>query len=166
MYRIITVCLGNICRSPMAEAVIRRALRDAGLDGRAAVDSAGTAGYHVGADADPRARAALSTHGLALDHRARRFDPAWLTERDLVLAMDADNLDDLLHLAERAGLQDTGHIRLVRSFDPDAGSRAEVPDPYYGGPEGFDLVLTMLERAADGVVDHVAKSLGSATGPL
>ena len=154
-YRVCCVCMGNICRSPMAEAVLRRRLAAAGLDGLVVVDSAGTGDWHVGDDADPRARSALSTAGYPLVHSARVFDATWFAHRDLVLAMDRANLRALTRLAPDGDAR--SRLRLMRSFDPAAvaAGDVEVPDPYYGGADGFNEVLSMLERAADGVVDHV-----------
>lgn len=152
-----TVCLGNICRSPMAEAVLRAKLAEAGLGERVAVESSGTAGWHEGSDADPRARATLADHGYPLQHRARRFRGEWFDSMDLILAMDRANSEDLAFLAEEVGV-DAGQLRLLRSFDAQADA-ADVPDPYYGGNEGFVDVLRMVEAAADGVVEHVAEQL-------
>ncbi len=157
-YRITCVCLGNICRSPMAEAVLRQRLESAGLAHDVVVDSAGTGGLHAGDDADPRARATLTAAGYDLSHSARRFEPGWLESSHLILAMDTDNYDALLELAERHDMP-ADHIRLLRSFDPAAAPGAEVPDPYYGGADGFDDVLAMIERAADGVLAHVRAGL-------
>lgn len=157
-YRITCVCLGNICRSPMAESVLRQKLAAAGLDGRVEVDSAGTAGYHEGSDADPRALAALADGGYRLQHTARQFHPDWLTTSQLILVMDADNLSDVRVLARQHGVA-ADHVRLLRSFDPDAGPDADVPDPYYGGPDGFAHVLHLIERAADGIVAYVRAQL-------
>ncbi|MEI2716435.1 MAG: low molecular weight protein-tyrosine-phosphatase [Candidatus Nanopelagicales bacterium] len=159
-YLITAVCLGNICRSPMAEAVLRRRFDDAGLGADVVVDSAGTGGWHVGADADPRALATLAAAGYDLRHSARRFQPEWLERSDLVLAMDRDNYDALLELAERHDVP-IEHVRMLRSFDPEASANADVPDPYYGGADGFHDVLAMIERAADGVVQFVAAELRS-----
>jgi protein-tyrosine phosphatase len=156
-YRIITVCLGNICRSPMAEAVLRRKIGEAGLSHAVSVESAGTAGWHQGSDADPRARATLQRHGYPLRHSARQFQRSWFDAMDLILAMDRSNLDDLRGMAARSGAS-THHVHLLRSFDP-AARGEEVPDPYYGGPEGFVEVLRMVESASDGVVTHVRASL-------
>lgn len=154
-YRITTVCLGNICRSPMAEAVLRVKIDEAGLD--AVVDSAGTAGWHEGDNADPRARRTLQRFGYPLSHSARQFRREWFDCTDLVLAMDEANYVDLRRLAR--GLdQAERRIHLLRSFDPDADG-LEVPDPYYGSADGFVDVLRMIEPAADGVVEHVAAQL-------
>ncbi len=160
VYRITCVCLGNICRSPMAEVVLRDRLETAGLGDVVIVDSAGTGGWHIGHDADERARQALEDAGYAFQHSARQFRPEWLEQADLLLAMDQANLADLQNLAAtyEYGAE---HIQLFRSFDPEAADSAEVPDPYYGGAAGFTAVLAMVERAADGVVDHVTSQLNS-----
>lgn len=163
-YRITVVCLGNICRSPMGEVVLRHRLDQAGLGARVVVDSAGTGDWHIGHDADPRARATLDTHGYVHDHSARQITPNWFFEIDLVLAMDAANYADLERLIERSG--QAPQLRMFRSYDPTLAdldptdARLDVPDPYYGGPEGFVEVLHMLERAADGIVDELARQLG------
>lgn len=156
-YRIMTVCLGNICRSPMAEAVLRRKVAEAGLSEAVSVESSGTAGWHAGHDADPRARATLQEHGYPLRHRARQFQRDWFDELDLILAMDQSNYDDLRAMAAQAGAH-AGRVHLLRSFDG-AAPGIEVPDPYYGGPEGFVEVLQMVESASDGVVAHVQEQL-------
>lgn len=157
-YRVTAVCLGNICRSPMAEAVIRAHLRDAGLDG-VTVDSAGTGAWHVGNGADPRALQALRARGYALDHAARQIDASWLEPGrapDLVLAMDWSNHEDL----RRLGVED-GRLRMLRSFDPALAHLGQdhrdlaVPDPYYGASRGFDEVLDMIEAASDGLVEDL-----------
>ncbi len=156
-YRITAVCLGNICRSPMAEAVLRAKFLDAELSALVTVDSAGTAGWHEGDDADPRARRTLQQAGYPLQHRARQFRREWFGHTDLVLAMDESNLADLLQLARPAPGAER-RIHLLRSFDPGA-SGTEVPDPYYGGDRGFFEVLQMIEAAADGVVEQVRRRL-------
>ena len=160
-YRIMTVCLGNICRSPMAEAVLRSKIAESGLREQVSVESSGTAGWHRGDDADPRALATLERHGYPLRHSARQFRRTWFDAMDLVLAMDRSNYDDLLHLATSAGVTGS-QVRLLRSFDPDA-TGDEVPDPYYGGTDGFVEVLHMVEAAADGVVAHVHEELRTRT---
>ncbi|MFC4536120.1 low molecular weight protein-tyrosine-phosphatase [Sphaerisporangium dianthi] len=160
MTRVCLVCMGNICRSPMAEVVLRQALEDHGLAGSVTVDSAGTGGWHAGMPMDERALSALTSHGYdGSRHRARRFEPGWFAERDLVLAMDADNLGALRRLAP-AGAD----VRLFRSFDPAAPEGAEVPDPYYGGADGFLEVLAMVEAASEGVVKHLRERLAASDG--
>ena len=158
VYRITCVCLGNICRSPMAEVVIRHEIESAGLADRVIVESAGTGHWHVGHDADPRARLTLESAGYTFEHAARQFEPQWFSDSDLILAMDSENLTNLQNLAETYG-ETAPDIRLLRSFDPTAETNAEVPDPYYGGEEGFTEVLHMVQRAATGVVDSVSAEL-------
>lgn len=155
-YRITVVCLGNICRSPIGEAVLRARLAEAGLGARVQVDSAGTGDWHLGHPADPRALATLDAHGYPHDHVARQIAPHWMDGIDLLLAMDEANYADLRAMLQGA---DAPELRMMRSFDPALAHLPEphpelsVPDPYYGGPEGFDEVLRMIEKAADGIVD-------------
>ena len=171
-YRVALVCLGNICRSPMAHVVLESALQDAGLDGAVEVLSAGTADYHVGAPMDRRAAATLTSHGYdASRHRAQQLPPQWLEECDLVLAMDRDNLADILDPAG-TGASDVppGRVRMFRDFDPRAGADdtddtddtdetvdRDVPDPYYGDDDGFDRVLEIVTRTSR----HLAAELRS-----
>ena len=144
----------------MAESVLRDRLDAAGLADRVIVESAGTSGWHEGEDADPRARHTLERSGYSLTHSARQFRPDWFTRTDLVLAMDGDNLDDLTELAAKNGTHNPD-IRLFRSFDETAEPEAVVPDPYYGGHRGFEVVLAMIERAADGVTEYVLQESAS-----
>ena len=145
-YRIALVCLGNICRSPMAHVVLAAKLAEAGLGDDVALTSAGTGDWHVGGPMDPRAAAALRGSGYdGSTHRARHFDAGWL-DHDLVLAMDRANLRDV-----RALGGDDERVRLFRDVDPvDPGG--EVPDPYYGGEDRFTEVLTMVERTSAALV--------------
>jgi protein-tyrosine phosphatase len=140
-YRICCVCLGNICRSPMAEVVLREQVAVAGLGGQVLVDSAGTGDWHVGDRMNSKARTQLARNGYDGEaHRARQFDTSWLPERDLILAMDATNLRDLRALAPAA---DAARIRL---FGEIAGlDGRDVPDPYFGDPADFARVLALLE---------------------
>ncbi len=145
------MCLGNICRSPTAHVVLEQRLADAGLDGRVVVHSSGTGDWHVGDPIDQRAAAALVGAGYdPSQHRARQYDASWAADDDLVLAMDADNLADLGGRSERVGM--------FRDFDPVAPG-ADVPDPYYGGPDGFAMVLEMVERTTDALVAELADRL-------
>ncbi|MEV6152879.1 low molecular weight protein-tyrosine-phosphatase [Nonomuraea sp. NPDC052129] len=154
-YRVCLVCMGNICRSPMAETVLRRTLADHGLDEQVAVDSAGTGGWHEGDPMDARALRTLADHGYdGSAHRARQFTSGWFDRYDLVLAMDRDNLSFLRRMAPE-GVE----VRLFRSFDPDAPDGAEVPDPYYGEADGFEEVLRLVEAASDGVAKHIADEI-------
>lgn len=155
-YAVALICLGNICRSPTAQVVLEQRLVDAGLDDRVTVRSGGTGDWHVGDPMDRRAAATLSAGGYdASRHRARQYDDSWSEEHDLVLAMDLDNLADLGGRSERVGM--------FRDFDPvDPGG--EVPDPYYGGADGFAEVLTMVERTSEALVAELAALLGPGSG--
>lgn len=158
-YRITTVCLGNICRSPMAEAVLRARILDAGLAGAVVVDSAGTDGWHIGEDADPRALQTLRAAGYDLAHSGRQIKAAWFLEPgrpDLLLTMDSSNYATVTGLAPDEFARE--RVRMMRSFDPSLAGllpgdpRLDVPDPWYGDHDGFADVLAMLEAAADGLV--------------
>ncbi|MDX6359331.1 MAG: low molecular weight protein-tyrosine phosphatase [Nocardioidaceae bacterium] len=149
-YAIALVCLGNICRSPMAHVVLEARLADRGLADRVVVHSSGTGDWHVGQPMDERAAQTLSRSGYDPSrHRAVQYDHTWLEDHDVVLAMDESNLDDLGGPSERVGL--------FRDLDP-AGA-GEVPDPYYGGADGFDQVLEMIERTSEALADAVADHL-------
>jgi protein-tyrosine phosphatase len=149
-YRIAVVCLGNICRSPMAAVVLSDRVARAGLADEVDVVSAGTGGWHVGGPMDERAARLLTSHGYdATRHRARQFDADWFGDCDLILAMDADNHRDVTGLAPDDG-EGPATVRMFRDFDP-AGT-GDVPDPYFGGDDGFDEVLSMVERTADALV--------------
>jgi protein-tyrosine phosphatase len=156
-YRVALVCLGNICRSPMAHVVLESRLDDAGLGDVVEVTSSGTGGWHVGHPMDPRAAATLTRAGYdATRHRARQYDASWAERNDLVLAMDHDNLDNLEHIG--GSDQVSSRVMLFRAFDPvDPGG--DVPDPYYGGDAGFEEVLSMVERTSDNLVAAL-KALG------
>lgn len=157
-YRVALVCLGNICRSPMAHVVLESALEESGLDDAVEVVSAGTADYHVGGSMDRRAAATLTAHGYdASRHRAQQLPPAWLDDCELVLAMDRDNLADIL---EVAGDVAPGRVRMFRDFDPRADGDLDVPDPYYGEDDGFERVLAMVTRTARALVDQLRPLLG------
>jgi protein-tyrosine phosphatase len=149
-YRVALVCLGNICRSPMAHVVLESRLHDAGLGDLVEVTSSGTGGWHVGNPMDPRAAATLTRAGYdATRHRARQYDASWADRYDLVLAMDHDNVDNLTDLASSE--QVSARVMLFRDFDP-VEPGGDVPDPYYGGDAGFEEVLTMVERTSDNLV--------------
>ncbi len=155
--RVCFVCLGNICRSPTAEGVMTQLVRDAGLEDRIEIDSAGTGAWHVGDRADERSAAEARRRGVELTSRARQFHGGDFYVFDLVLAMDQRNLTDLHDAAPEAHLRD--RARLLRTFDPTLAALdqrdLDVPDPYYGGPSGFADVYDMIERSCHGLLDHL-----------
>jgi protein-tyrosine phosphatase len=155
--RILFVCMGNICRSPTAEGVMRGLVRDAGLEDRIELDSAGTGGWHAGAPPDSRATRAARRRGVVLDGAARQVTAADFDRFDLLVAMDRDNLRDLQALAPGPEARD--RVRLLREFDPAAVAAGDldVPDPYYGGPDGFDRVLDLVEAGCRGLLDELRR---------
>jgi len=151
--RLCFVCLGNICRSPTAEGIMRRLVADADLGNRIAVDSAGTGGWHVGEAPDSRTAATARRAGYDLDHRAWQFTTRDFARFDLILAVDGDIQHALEAMAPDAAAR--AKVRLLRSFDRSAPPGAGVPDPYYGGQRGFDDVLAICERACRGLLTHL-----------
>jgi protein-tyrosine phosphatase len=149
-YRIAFVCLGNICRSPMAEVVARDRLADAGLADRVAVFSRGTGNYHDGEDAHGRTLEVLRAHGHRPQHVAAQITPDELASTDLVLALDRANERDLRSLARSDG--ERSRIRLLLSFDPAAGDELEVPDPWGKPLAAFEQVYALVTAATDGLV--------------
>lgn len=155
-YRIALVCLGNICRSPVADVVLNARLEDAGLAARVTVDSSGTGGWHLGEPMDRRAAATLTAEGYdPTSHRSRQFTAARAEEYDLVLAMDRDNLADLRSLGV-----DPDRLCLFRDFDPVPGD-GQVPDPFYGNESGFADVLAMVERTAIELTEQLRTTIGA-----
>ena len=163
--RVLMVCMGNICRSPMAEAIVRHHIDDAGLSERIVIDSAGTGGWHAGDPADARAMTMLRRHGYDLSHHARQLLAEWLDERDLVLTMDQNNYRAVMAMAQP---QQRDRIRMLRSFDPALthidpnGPRAadlDVPDPYYGTLDDYHVVLDMVQAATPGLIHHLRSQL-------
>ncbi|RAG86925.1 low molecular weight phosphotyrosine protein phosphatase [Streptacidiphilus pinicola] len=157
--RICFVCTGNICRSPMAEQVMRERLAEAGLEGLVAVDSAGTGSWHEGDPADERAVRVLRKAGYGSGHVARQFHPEWFRRLDLVIALDQGHERVLRRLARTP--EEAAKIRLLRSYDPgaDAGE-LDVPDPYYGDEAGFEEVLRLCEAGCDGLLAEVRSQVG------
>jgi protein-tyrosine phosphatase len=160
-YRICFVCTGNICRSPMAEAVLRGLLDEEGLGHAVEVDSAGTTSWHVGDPADRRAVAALREAGYdGAAHRAQAFETSWLADRDLVVALDSGHLDELRALA--AGGPHGTTVRLLGSFaEGDGGDLAgddlDVADPYYGSAADFERVLAQVEAGCRGIIRELVR---------
>jgi protein-tyrosine phosphatase len=153
--RILFVCMGNICRSPTAQGVFAHTLRAQAPDLTVEVDSAGTHDYHLGAAPDPRTVAAALRRGIDLSRlRARMIEPGDFERFDLILAMDEQNREEL---RRRAPVGQHERIRLVMDYAPDAARRA-VPDPYYGGPQGFEEVLDLLTEASEGLLRELLAS--------
>jgi low molecular weight protein-tyrosine phosphatase len=165
-FRITVVCTGNICRSPMAELVLRERFEEAGLDGRVVVDSAGTHSYEVGKPADPRTLAVLARQGHARsvgsEHVARQFEQAWFDDVDLILAADAGHFRELTSLAHND--EQRAKIRMLRSFDPESARTGDLDmdDPWFGDDSSFDRTYAEVIAAADGVVEHVRRELDRA----
>jgi protein-tyrosine phosphatase len=154
-YTVCLVCLGNICRSPMAEVVLRSELSAAGLAGAVTVDSAGTGDWHIGQPMDSRARAELTARGHdGSAHRARQIDPSWLPERDLFLAMDRRNLADLRRMATRAGVP-AGRVRLFGQAGG-LGPDHDIPDPYGGDAGDFSTALELIQAGARQLTQQLA----------
>jgi protein-tyrosine phosphatase len=151
MTRLLFVCMGNICRSPTAEGVMRRLLEDEGLD--VEIDSAGTGGWHAGEPPDERATTAARRRGVTLEGSARQVRPADFRRFDLLVALDRGNLRELLALAPDEEAAE--RVRLLREFDPASGGDLDVSDPYYGGDRGFETVLDMVEAACRGLLDEL-----------
>ena len=155
-FGLLFVCMGNICRSPTAEAVFRKVWQERAPELRLRIDSAGTHAYHVGEPPDPRAQRAAARRGVDLSgQRARRVQVQDFDRFDLVLAMDLLNIELLRELAPA---ERHGRIRLLLEFAPHLG-RTEVPDPYYGGANGFEHVLDLVEEASIGLLEHVREQV-------
>jgi protein-tyrosine phosphatase len=152
---VLFVCLGNICRSPTAEGTMRALVREAGMEDRIEIDSAGTGGWHVGAPPDERATAAAAGRGIALEGSARRVRTSDFDDFDLMIAMDSANLSDLRSLASDDAQR--AKVRLLREFDPssDGSGDLDVPDPYYGGGDGFERVLDMVDASCRGLLAQI-----------
>ncbi|MFB6278312.1 MAG: low molecular weight protein-tyrosine-phosphatase [Salinibacter sp.] len=145
--RIQFVCLGNICRSPLAKAAFRDKVESAGLEEHFEIASSGTGSWHIGDTADDRMRATAQRNGLSLeDHRASQFEAEDLEQFDHIFVMDKSNLNDVLHLDEND--EHGGKVRLFREFDPEPDDY-QVPDPYHGGRKGFENVYDIVDRTAD-----------------
>jgi protein-tyrosine phosphatase len=160
--RLLFVCLGNICRSPTAEAVMRHLVRDAGLQDAVTIDSAGTGSWHVGSPPDRRSTHAASLRGITLEGAARQVTRSDFARFDLLVAMDAANRRDLQRLAPDREAR--AKVVALREFDEEAAAAGDldVPDPYYGEADGFDDVLDIVDRACRGLLDHVRERLDEA----
>ena len=152
--KVLFVCLGNICRSPLAEGVFRQLVADAGLAKRFEIDSAGTADYHVGDAPDERTIAVARKRGIELTSRGRQIKRSDLADFDYVLVMDRENLSNVQKLARSTP---QAEIRLLREFDEQAHGSQDVPDPYYGGTRGFEDVHDIVERSCRALLQHIRR---------
>lgn len=150
-YKICFVCLGNICRSPTAEGIFQHLINEHDLENYFEVDSAGTSAYHVGESANNKSQRTAQKHGITLHSKARQFDASDLEYYDLILAMDNENLQNVRQMANG---NHANKIGLMRDFDPNPGD-GEVPDPYYGGPEGFENVFQIVKRSCENLLDEL-----------
>lgn len=148
------MCLGNICRSPLAEALFKHKVEHRNLEAFLEIDSCGTAGYHIGEPPDFRTIRNALKNGVKIDHLGRQLAEEDLEYYDYILAMDHSNYDNILRLPNASGHRNK--IRLMREFDPD-NRNAEVPDPYYGGEKGFQEVFDILNRSSESFLDHLVK---------
>lgn len=157
-FRIVFVCTGNICRSPMAEVMLRDQATRSGLGRLISTSSAGTGEWHVGEQADHRTVAALAKHGYdGSHHRARQFDPSWFRDLDLVVALDRSQERVLRNWAPTD--HDRDKVRLLLSFDAEQAGQHDVPDPYYSDDALFDSVLGMIERASHALLKQLAPAI-------
>lgn len=151
--RVHFVCLGNICRSPLAEGIFREKVQARGLDDAFEIESSGTGDWHVGSKADGRMRSTAKGHGLSIeDHRASQFRASDLEAYDHIFAMDKSNLKDVLYLDQDD--QYSGKVRLFRELDPEPGNY-QVPDPYHGGEQGFERVYSIVDRTAEVLLERL-----------
>ena len=154
--RVCFVCLGNICRSPTAEAVMRHRLQFHDLGVHVEVESAGTGDWHVGHPPDERAREEATRRGITMESVAQQFTAADFDRFDLILAMDSANLEALRRIAPSA--EAAAKVQMLREFDPLAGDDLDVPDPYFGGSQGFVEVFDMVDRSVVGLLDHIGST--------
>ena len=159
-FRLMFVCTGNICRSPLAHAVFAAAVHSRGLDDLFEIESCGTQGYHVGDNADSRMRACAQRHGVNLNHAARKWAPADLAYYDLILALDKGHLE-FLQNQDREHLA-SGRILLYRDFDPGPGRGTDVPDPYYGDQKAFELVWQIVSSCSVALLATLISAMESA----
>ncbi|SMO84949.1 low molecular weight protein-tyrosine-phosphatase [Gracilimonas mengyeensis] len=151
-FKVVFVCLGNICRSPTAEGIFIHKVKEAGLQDYFYIDSAGTGAYHVGESANSKSQATANKRGIHLPSKARQFEYADFEEFDLILAMDSENFSNIKQLDRKDRFTDK--VKMMRDFDPEPGN-GEVPDPYYGGIDGFERVFDVLERSSEALLEQL-----------
>lgn len=152
-FRIMFICSGNICRSPLAHAVFEHLTREAGVEYMFEVESSGTSAYHVGEEADSRMRQTASRHGIRLNHRSRQLFRNDLAEYDLLLPMDSRNFRETVALCRTEDEQ--LKVKMFRDFDPEG--TGDVPDPWYGGMEGFETVWSIVKRTSVSLLDAIRR---------
>jgi protein-tyrosine phosphatase len=155
MISVLFVCLGNICRSPLAEGIFKDLVKKKGLIDNISIDSAGTGNYHIGADPDHRSIYVARKYDIELDHKARQFSKKDFDDFDYIIAMDQNNYDNIKRLKREASLH--GKLFLMRAYDLENDSDMNVPDPYYGGLDGFEHVYQMLHRSCQALLDQIIK---------
>lgn len=156
-FKICFVCLGNICRSPLAQGVFEDLVRREGLEGQIQIGSAGTGGWHVGDPPDARMQATARENGIQMTSRARQFQAGDFQKFDLVLAMDQTNEEELRRICPNREAEKK--LKLFRDFDPKSHGDPDVPDPYYGGDAGFDNVFNIVQRACPEILRHIRSHL-------
>ena len=153
MIEVCFVCLGNICRSPLAQGVFEKCVADEGLQDQIQVSSAGTGSWHIGSPPDGRMQETANKHGVQLNSRGQQFQPADFFNFDLILAMDDSNLSILEQMCPNP--QKAENLKLFRSFDPESNGDLDVPDPYYGGGKGFDIVFEIIDRTCPKILEFI-----------
>lgn len=153
MVKVLFVCLGNICRSPMAEGIFREIVAQKGYTGQISCDSAATSDYHIGSDPDERAEKTCSLHGISLNHKGKQLKKAHFDEFDYIIAMDSSNFNNIKSLGP---IPEGCRVLMMRDFDPEKNS-IDVPDPYYGGMSGFEEVYKMLWRSGERFLSFLIK---------
>ncbi len=157
MVKVLYVCLGNICRSPLGEVTFNALVKERGLEEEFQADSAGTAGYHVGKQADARSQKVAQKHGLTIDHVVRKITLEDLDEFDHIAVMDEQNFEDLhtMYFEAKGVPPSTDKLFLIRDFDPEVRGVHEVPDPYFEGDKAFEEVFQILQRSNEKLLEHL-----------
>lgn len=165
MVKVLYVCLGNICRSPLGEATFEALVAEKGLQEHFEADSAGTAGYHVGKHADPRSQKVAEKHGVKLDHIVRKITTEDLDTFDHIAVMDEENFEEIhtLYYEKKKTPPSADKLFLIRDFDPDVRGVSEVPDPYFEGDKEFEEVFQILKRSNEKLLEHLMDKYGIAS---